>query len=132
MEKLIYVSTASPSVAGGDVFDIIQKSSLRNPDRGVTGFLCFVGGLFFQYIEGQAAALDDLLVDLSRDPRHHSVTVLGRWDCDQRAFPAWKMKRLYLSDQANLDGGLIKQLRISGVPPEAVHEVEQYLAVRAD
>jgi Sensors of blue-light using FAD len=68
MEQLIYVSTASASVAGGDVFDITQRSSLRNPQRDITGFLVFANGFFFQYVEGPAAALDTLLDDLSRDP----------------------------------------------------------------
>ncbi|WP_296721787.1 BLUF domain-containing protein [Erythrobacter sp.] len=132
MERLIYVSTAIPSLAGGDVFDIIQKSSLRNPDRGITGFLCVVGGLFFQYIEGDTSALDKLLGDLAHDPRHHSITILGRWAADKRAFPAWKMKRIHLSQPITQSADFIAQLRTLGIPEDAVRKVEQYLAVRQD
>lgn len=129
MERLVYVSTASPSLAGGDVFDIIQKSSLRNPDRGITGFLCMVSGLFFQYIEGETLALDKLLDDLSHDQRHHSISILGRWATNQRAFPAWKMKRLHLSQTATQPTLLVEELRTLGIPADAVRKVEQYLAV---
>ncbi|MBA3864642.1 MAG: hypothetical protein C0517_11950 [Erythrobacter sp.] len=128
MEQLIYVSTASPSVDGGDVFDIIQRSSLRNPQRGITGFLIFVNGYFFQYIEGPAKALEQLLDDISRDSRHHSIKVLSRQPCSQRSFPTWKMKRLHLTDQAKLSGEVISQLKTLAIPAQAVRAVERFLA----
>lgn len=131
MEQLIYVSTASAAVAGGDVFDITQRSSLRNPQRGITGFLVFANGLFLQYVEGPPAALDTLLDDLSRDPRHHSIKVLDRRPLRERAFPGWKMKRLQIADHAVLAEDLVAQLRELGIPAETVLEVSELLSARA-
>jgi len=131
MEQLIYVSTARASVAGGEVFDIIRQSSLRNPQRGITGFLVFTNGLFFQYVEGSAPALDTLLDDLSRDPRHHSITILYRRPLAERAFPGWKMKRLPMADHAVLARDMVGQLRELGIPTDAVREVSEFLSARA-
>jgi hypothetical protein len=131
MEQLIYVSTANPSVAGGDVFDIIQTSARRNPERGITGFLVFANGQFFQYVEGESAALDRLLGDLSQDPRHHSIQVLHRQPCAQRAFPGWTMKRLFGSQQSGAPAVLLDQLATLGIPVEPVREVERILTARA-
>ena len=131
MEQLIYVSTANPSVAGGDVFDIIQKSALRNPERGVTGFLVFANGKFFQYVEGLPSALDGLLDDLERDVRHHSITVLHRAPCSQRAFPGWTMKRLFASQQSGAPEVLIEQLAMLGIPADPLAAVERHLACAA-
>jgi Sensors of blue-light using FAD len=131
MEQLIYVSTAYPSVAGGDVFDIIQKSATRNRERGVTGFLVFTNGLFFQYVEGETAALDGLLSVLSTDPRHYAITVLHRAPRMERAFPDWTMKRLFASQQSGAPEVLLEQLTTLGIPAEPLREVERYLTVRA-
>lgn len=131
MEQLIYVSTASRSVGGGDVFDIIQKSSARNAQRGVTGFLVFAAGVFVQFVEGEGAALDTLLQDLARDPRHHSVRVLDRRPCERRAFPGWKMKRLLVSEKADVLDALLKPLHSTRIPAEVLRETRELLKVQA-
>lgn len=130
MQQLIYVSTASRAIAGGEVFDIVQKSALRNVERGITGFLFFLDGLFIQYIEGPDAALDDLLHDLARDSRHHSIEILGRRECEQRSFPNWKMKRLQASNGTQPAGEMVEHMRALGVPADLARAVERYLAVR--
>lgn len=103
---------------------------MRNPERGVTGFLVFANGLFFQHVEGPAAALDTLLDDLSRDPRHHSLEVLGRRPRETRAFPGWKMKRLHMPDSTILAKDLVRNLREMEFPADVLREVSEYLSVR--
>jgi hypothetical protein len=125
MEQLIYVSLPSASVGGGDVFDIIQKSATRNTARGITGFLLFADGLFFQCIEGTGAALDGLMADLARDPRHHAITELSRKPMSERAYPNWAMKRVYAG---NGPSSLAAQLRAMGIAPAEIAQVEQFFA----
>lgn len=125
MEQLIYVSLPSASVGGGDVFDIIQKSASRNTARGITGFLLFAEGLFFQCIEGTSAALDGLMSDLARDPRHHAITELSRKPISERAYPNWAMKRVYAG---NGPSSVAAQLRAMGISLAEIERVEQFLA----
>jgi Sensors of blue-light using FAD len=128
MEQLVYVSLPSASVGGGDVFDIIQKSATRNSARGITGFLLFAEGLFFQCIEGSTAALDGLMADLARDPRHYAITELSRRPITDRAFPNWAMKRVYAG---NGPSGLSAQLQSMGISPAENDKVEQFLAAHS-
>jgi hypothetical protein len=125
MEQLIYVSLPGASVGGGDVFDIIQKSATRNAAHGITGFLLFSEGLFFQCIEGSSAALDSLMADLARDPRHHAITELSRKAISERAFPSWAMKRVYAS---NGPFGIAAQLRAMGIGLAEIDQVERFVA----
>lgn len=129
MEQLVYASTAAPTVAGGDVFNIIEQSSRRNPQRGVTGFLVFVNGIFLQYVEGPVSSLDMLLNDLGRDSRHHSIRVIDRRPCEARAFPKWSMKRVTVIDNDVAVGSLLAQLRDFGLPQPVMQSVEQFLTV---
>ncbi len=130
MEQLVYASTAAPAVAGGDVFNIIEQSSRRNPQRGVTGFLVFVNGTFLQYVEGPGTSLDMLLADLERDSRHHSIRVIDRRPRETRAFPKWTMKRVSIIDNSKSADDLLVQLRGFGMPPEVLQSVKQFLTVQ--
>lgn len=130
MEQLVYASTAAPAVAGGDVFNIIEQSSRRNSQRGITGFLALVNGIFLQYIEGPATSLDMLLSDLERDSRHHSIHVIDRRPRETRAFPKWSMKRVSITNDSKAVTDLLDQLRGFGMPIAVLQSVEQFLTVR--
>lgn len=125
MEQLIYVSLPGASIGGGDVFDIVQKSATRNTARGITGFLLFAEGLFFQCIEGTNAALDGLMADLAGDPRHYAITELSRKPISERAYPNWAMKRVYAG---NGPSSLTAQLGAMDISAAEIAQVEQFIA----
>lgn len=129
MEQLIYVSTAHPSLDGGGVFDIVNHSSRRNSSRGVSGFLIFANGLFLQYIEGPAAALDALMVDLEGDPRHHSITVIDRRPSEKRAFATWTMKRVNPAEDTSAARELLGKLPGLKVPSDAMQQIKALLTI---
>ncbi|MBA4046602.1 MAG: blue light sensor protein [Erythrobacter sp.] len=125
MEQLIYVSLPSALIGGGDVFDIVQKSATRNTARGITGFLLFAEGLFFQCIEGTNAALDGLMADLAGDPRHYAITELSRKPISERAYPNWAMTRVYAG---NGPSSLAAQLATMGISSADIAQVERFRA----
>ena len=94
MRQLVYKSDAEPGLGSDDVFQIVQTSATNNAKDGLTGFLLFRDGSFFQLIEGESTALDSLLNRLHRDPRHRNIAVLDDSGIDARAFGQWRMKRL--------------------------------------
>ncbi len=94
MERLIYRSRAGESVGARDVFDIVETSARRNSAREITGFLLYDEDRFLQLIEGPAGKIEELIEDLNRDPRHHSIEILNREAARERLFSDWEMKRL--------------------------------------
>ena len=73
--RLLYVSRAvdtSPEA----IEAILTQSRQHNPASGITGVLCYGGGIFLQAIEGGRSAVSDLYGHIQRDPR-----ATRTWNC---------------------------------------------------
>jgi Sensors of blue-light using FAD len=53
--------------------------------------LLYIEGGFFQVLEGDDAAVDDVYARISRDPRHSKVTLIIREPIAARDFDEWTM-----------------------------------------
>lgn len=105
LQSLTYISQVADDVTLADV-DAIHKAALTyNPLDGITGLLLYNGASFLQMVEGAESAIDDLLVRLEKDSRHHSIEIRDRRAITQRFFPHWSMHRLDIpsSHQAGMD-----------------------------
>lgn len=78
LERITYVSRATPGLRREDVFGIIRTAHPANSLAGVTGGLVFLDGWFAQVLEGEAGALDHLLAGLARDRRHQGLVLRSR------------------------------------------------------
>ncbi|HEX9954984.1 MAG TPA: BLUF domain-containing protein, partial [Allosphingosinicella sp.] len=58
------------------VADIVDVARARNSGLSVTGALVFSEQSFAQVLEGPAAAVEELMASIERDPRHHRLSVL--------------------------------------------------------
>ena len=94
MIQVTYTSESAGAMASGDVFRIIEISAKNNAENGLSGFLIYLDGRFFQLLEGPEQAVDALLAKLAEDHRHTSIKIVTRDPLDERTFPNWKMKRL--------------------------------------
>lgn len=93
--RLLYASRAvdtSPQAIG----DILSRSRQYNPTCGITGILCFGGGIFLQAIEGGRMAISDLYGHIQRDPRHKDVVLLQYEEITERRFGGWTMGQVNL------------------------------------
>lgn len=93
--RLLYVSRAvdpRPEV----IESILTQSRHFNPASGITGILCFGGGIFLQAIEGGRGAVSELYGHIQRDSRHKDVELLDFEEITERRFGGWTM------GQANL------------------------------
>lgn len=88
----LYRSTAAPTLTGRDLRDILTVARARNDAGDLTGHLHHEDGLFFQWLEGPAAALRPVVASIRRDPRHHDLTVLDEGALDRRRFQDWRMR----------------------------------------
>ncbi len=88
--RLLYASRAvDPSDAA--IESILLQSRQFNPTCGITGILCYGGGIFLQAIEGGRNAVNELYGHIVRDNRHTAVMLLHYQEISERRFGGWTM-----------------------------------------
>ena len=102
--RLMYDSRAADSVDQEALASILKKSKANNPGVGVTGVLCFSGGIFLQVLEGGRSPVSALYNRIANDPRHHDVVLLSYEEIGERSFASWSMGQVNLN---RLNPGLL-------------------------
>ncbi len=99
MKRVTYMSRFSSTLSDADVRAIGEHAQVRNAQDQVTGVLLCIGNAFFQIIEGDDAAIDDLFARVRRDARHTDVFCLQtELHVTERLFPAWSMNTIDLTE----------------------------------
>ncbi len=94
--RLLYASRAVDTST--DAIDaILAQSRQSNPVCGITGILCYGGGIFLQAIEGGRMAVSDLYGHIQRDVRHRDVVLLHYEEISERRFGGWTMGQVNMS-----------------------------------
>ena len=88
--RLIYASRAVDA-SEADIEDILTQSRQFNPATGITGILCYGGGVFLQALEGGRDCISDLYGHIQKDPRHKDVVLLQYEEIAERRFGGWTM-----------------------------------------
>jgi len=93
LEHLIYASVAAEPFGASQLTELLEKARVSNERRGLTGMLlhCDSDGSFFQVLEGEGAAIDQLLERLLLDKRHSHLTKIIREQIAERSFEGWTM-----------------------------------------
>ena len=89
--RLIYASTAQDGVDLNEFKRILLQAQTNNHRRDLTGMLAFNSKIFLQALEGARDQVNDLYARLIRDPRHHTVTMLGYKEIEERHWSNWSM-----------------------------------------
>jgi len=103
LSTLAYVSEAARGLGLKDLKQILRRSREHNFRADLTGYLVFDGVWFAQLLEGEAAALDDVMARITADPRHSDLRLLMREDITQRCFESWCMGCANLAAPVHLD-----------------------------
>ncbi|QTN27765.1 BLUF domain-containing protein [Rhodoferax sp. AJA081-3] len=94
--RLLYASRAvDPSAEAIEA--ILSQSRHYNPTCGITGILCYGGGIFLQAIEGGRMPVSDLYGHIQRDARHKDVVLLHYEEISERRFGGWTMGQVNMS-----------------------------------
>lgn len=94
--RLLYASRAvDPGTQA--IETILAQSRQYNPTSGITGILCYGGGIFLQAIEGGRMAVSDLYAHIQRDARHKDVVLLHYEEISERRFGGWTMGQVNMS-----------------------------------
>lgn len=93
LEQLIYASVATQTFEVPQLAELLQKARDLNELHGLSGMLlhCDADGSFFQVLEGEPAAIDQLLQKLLLDKRHSHLTLIIREPIPERSFAGWTM-----------------------------------------
>ena len=94
--RLLYASRAvDTSVAA--IETILSTSRQHNPECGITGILCYGGGIFLQALEGGREAVNELYKHIVQDKRHVKVHLLHYEEIAERRFGSWTMGKVDLN-----------------------------------
>lgn len=88
--RLLYASRAVDA-RPETIESILAQSRQFNPSCGITGILCYGGGIFLQAIEGGRTAVSELYGHIQRDARHQDVVLLHYEEITERRFGGWTM-----------------------------------------
>jgi hypothetical protein len=94
--RLLYASRAVDTTPEA-IESILHQSRDHNPACGVTGVLCYGGGIFLQAIEGGRMVISELYGHIQRDKRHKDVVLLHYEEIDERRFAGWTMGEVNMS-----------------------------------
>jgi hypothetical protein len=94
--RLLYASRAVDTSPRA-IEAILAQAREHNPGCGITGILCYGGGIFLQAIEGGRMAVSELFGHIQRDVRHKDVALLHFEEIHERRFGGWTMGQVNLS-----------------------------------
>src|SRR6185369_10753120 len=94
--RLLYCSRAVDSSPEA-IESILSQSRQHNPASGITGILCYGGGIFLQAIEGGRGQVSELFGLIQRDARHKDVVLLQFEEILERRFGGWSMGQVNLT-----------------------------------
>ena len=94
--RLLYVSRSVHPETPEQTESILASSREHNLVNGITGVLCYGGGIYLQAIEGGRNQVNALYTHIVKDPRHKDVVVLAYEEITERRFGGWTMGQVRL------------------------------------
>ncbi|PRY99358.1 FAD-dependent sensor of blue light [Jezberella montanilacus] len=95
--RLLYVSRALDPDSLIDVQTIMDSAREHNVSNGITGILCYGGGIYLQALEGGRRQVNELYSHIVKDKRHTEVVLLHYEEITERRFGSWTMGQVNLS-----------------------------------
>ena len=95
--RLLYVSRALDPDASAATDAILAVAREHNMANGITGILCYGGGIYLQAIEGGRTQVNNLYAQIVSDKRHTDVVLLNYEEIAERRFGGWTMGQVNLS-----------------------------------
>ncbi len=95
--RLLYVSRALDPNDTQATQSILDSARAHNMSNGITGILCYGGGIYLQAIEGGRKPVNELYGHIVRDKRHKDVVLLDYEEITERRFGGWTMGQVNLT-----------------------------------
>lgn len=91
MIRLTYASTANHECSPEELLALLKECRTNNGAKNITGILLYANETFFQVLEGDETALDELYAVIQKDKRHRDCRIIEKEKITERAFPYWSM-----------------------------------------
>ena len=91
LSNLVYVSVATEEMSDEELTTLLKLARINNAKQDITGLLLYRDGMFVQALEGDEKKIEALFNKISKDKRHHGVTLLYKKPLKDRSFPDWSM-----------------------------------------
>lgn len=98
--QIVYQSRATAPLDDAAAARLGRVAYDFNSALGVTGLLLYDGARFIQALEGDEAAVAEIMKRIERDTRHDSLTYVQRGMVDARQFGDWAMDFRRVDDVA--------------------------------
>ena len=95
--RLLYVSRAVDPEDTKAIQSILDSARDHNLSNGITGILCYGGGIYLQASEGGRMQVNELYGHIVRDDRHKDVALLHYEEITERRFSGWTMGQVNLA-----------------------------------
>jgi len=95
--RLMYASRAADPMDHEALGAIMKRARAHNPQVGVTGVLCYSGGIFLQVLEGGRLPVSQLYNRIAQDARHRDVVLLRYEEIGERRFAGWAMGQVNMN-----------------------------------
>ena len=95
--RLLYVSRAVDPEDTKAIQSILDSARDHNLSNGITGILCYGGGIYLQAIEGGRIQVNELYGHIVRDDRHKDVALLHYEEITERRVSGWTMGQVNLA-----------------------------------
>ena len=91
LTSLAYVSQETRPLNQAALGDILASSRRHNESNGITGLLVYANGRFVQVLEGSESVVNETMLRIKTDERHHRLHVILTQTIPERHFGIWSM-----------------------------------------
>ena len=91
MIRKTYASTALKDWTPEELLELLKVSRTNNSAKDITGMLVYSDRTFFQVLEGEEKAVNELFKTIEKDNRHKDISVIETKKITEREFPYWSM-----------------------------------------
>ena len=95
--RLLYASRAIEALTPAAIDSIMLQCRHNNPERGITGMLCYSDDIFLQVLEGGRDEVCETYNAIVADPRNSNVRILSFEEIPERRFGSWTMGQVHIS-----------------------------------
>lgn len=112
--RLMYISEGGAGLGADALHAILDVSSRRNREVGITGALCLHDGFFGQILEGPEPAVRELFERIGADPRHTDPAILVEERAAHRLYGGWSMRGIDGESEITAAEELTARLALAG------------------
>jgi hypothetical protein len=91
LRRVIYLTPTAPNVSQSWIDGIASDISKANDALGITGLMLHKEGMLLHVVEGEYAAMEQLLGRMKGDRRQQSIHIASDALVESRGFEAWSL-----------------------------------------